>query len=131
MLLSEAFPKETTTYVCTDPTKGKHHQLKNIRTIQDCNQKNPVKLLLCFIQAFLVVLRTRPDVALSTGAAPGLLCLFWTRIFGGKTIWIDSIANSAEMSLSGKLASKFCHVTLSQWEHLSELQGIDYKGSVL
>lgn len=74
----------------------------------------------------------RPDVVISTGAAPGAVALFLGKVLGATTIWIESIANSEELSLSGRLARGFADVMLTQWEHLAdEGRHIDYVGRVL
>lgn len=74
----------------------------------------------------------RPDVIISTGAAPGAIALFLGKWLGATTIWIESIANSEELSLSGRLARSCADVMLTQWEHLADEQRhIHYMGRVL
>jgi hypothetical protein len=48
-----------------------------------------------------------------------------------KTMWIDSIANCEQMSLSGLRARRFCDVWLTQWPHLQKTGGPDFWGAVL
>ena len=50
------------------------------------------------LRTFLVVLRERPDVVVSTGAAPGYFALRFGRLFGARTLWLESIANVEELS---------------------------------
>ena len=78
-----------------------------------------------------VVLRTRPEVILSTGASPGFFAMLFGRLLGRKTIWVDSIANVDEMSLSGQQARYFADLWLTQWEHLARPEGPKYFGAVL
>lgn len=78
-----------------------------------------------------VVLRRRPDVVLTTGAAPGLLALVAGKLIGARTVWIDSIANVEEMSLSGRQARRFADLWLTQWEHLATPEGPLFEGAVL
>jgi UDP-N-acetylglucosamine:LPS N-acetylglucosamine transferase len=77
------------------------------------------------------VLRARPDVIISTGAAPGILGIFFGRLIGAQTIWIDSIANAEELSLSGRIALRVAHKALTQWPHLAKAEGPEYHGSIL
>lgn len=84
-----------------------------------------------FVQVALKVLRFRPDVVVTTGAAPGFAALLFGKMIGAKTIWIDSIANSEEMSSSGKHAGRIADLWLTQWEHLVTPQGPQFMGSVL
>ena len=88
-----------------------------------------VILLLC--QVALVVFRERPDVVVTTGAAVGYFAIVFGRLAGSRTIWIDSIANADEMSLSGQKASRFAQVVLTQWPELEKPDGPKYWGSVL
>lgn len=132
MLLSPAFDGADVTFACTDPRQAEGRGLPAFVPLRDYNQTQPLRLAAGLVETFGILRRVRPDVVLSTGAAPGLLCLLWGRILGARTIWVDSIANSERLSLSGRLARKFCHVTLTQWEHLAAPDGNpSYRGAVL
>ncbi len=73
-----------------------------------------------------------PDVVVSTGAAPGALALLVGRLFGARTIWIDSIANSEELSLSGRLAKPIADLRITQWPHLARAdRSLRYLGQIL
>lgn len=131
MLLSRAFEGADVTFACTDAGQVNRYEIEQFAALDDCNQNQPLRLVRTSAQAFALVHRLRPDVIVSTGAAPGLLCLLWGKIFGAKTIWIDSIANSERLSLSGRLALKFCDRVFTQWEHLAQKERPLYRGSVL
>lgn len=77
-----------------------------------------------------IVRRFRPDYVVSTGAAPGAIALFMGKLLGARTIWLDSIANSEELSLSGKAVARIADLTLTQWQHLAGGK-IQYAGKVL
>jgi UDP-N-acetylglucosamine:LPS N-acetylglucosamine transferase len=73
-----------------------------------------------------------PDLVVSTGAAPGALALVIAKAFGARTIWIDSIANSETLSLSGRLVRPVADVRITQWQHLAEEnQSLRYLGQIL
>ena len=76
-------------------------------------------------------MRHRPDVVLSTGAAPGFFAILFGKLLGARTIWVDSIANAEQLSLSGKKAGRFADLWLTQWPHLAQPGGPLYKGSVI
>ncbi len=38
-----------------------------------------------------LLLKERPDIVITTGAAPGYFCLRLGKLLGARTIWIDSI----------------------------------------
>jgi hypothetical protein len=68
---------------------------------------------------------------ISTGAAPGLFGVAIGSLLGARTIWVDSIANGEELSLSGHRARRFADLWLTQWPHLASKDGPFYRGSVL
>lgn len=115
----------------TDIAQARARGFKNCASLPDCNLREPIRALHCAIAALRLIARQRPDRIISTGAAPGFFCILWGRIFGAKTLWIDSIANAEELSLSGRLASRFAHLCLTQWEHLADGKRIQFAGAVL
>ena len=78
-----------------------------------------------------IIFTKRPDVVISSGAAPGLIAIMLGKMVGAKTIWIDSIANAEELSLSGKKAGAFADLWLTQWPNLVQPTGPQYQGRVL
>ena len=90
-----------------------------------------LRLLRQLLQILLVLLRERPDVIISTGAAAGFFALRLGKLIGARTIWVDSIANAGEMSLSGKKAKSCADAWLTQWPDLAGDDGPDHWGSVL
>ena len=99
--------------------------------VGDANKTEKVRLLRQLVQLFWVFAKTRPDVVITTGAAPGYFALRLGRLFGARTIWIDSIANAEELSLSGKMARKHADLWLTQWQHLETPDGPKYLGAVI
>jgi UDP-N-acetylglucosamine:LPS N-acetylglucosamine transferase len=80
---------------------------------------------------FRIVAGLRPDVVVSTGAAPGYFALRFGRLFGARTLWIDSIANVEEVSLSGRRIAPYVDAALTQWKHLEVTPGFRHRGAVL
>lgn len=78
-----------------------------------------------------VLLTVRPDVVLTTGAAPGFFAVFFGSKLGMRTVWVDSIANVDEVSLSGRKAARYADLYITQWKHLATGSGPGYYGSVL
>jgi len=99
--------------------------------IRDATRWDRLGLVVLAFQLLWLVLSERPGIVLSTGAAPGYLALRIGKLFGAKTIWIDSIANVEEISLSGKRIGPHADVWLTQWEHLAKPNGPQYIGAVL
>lgn len=98
--------------------------------VNDATRWNKLGLLHQAWRLLRIVLRERPDVVFSTGAAPGFIAILFGRIVGARTIWLDSIANAERLSLSGKLAGHVASLWLTQWEHLAANDGPDFEGQV-
>ncbi len=130
-MLRETFGRYDTRFATTDMAIGAQHAAGSVSTLPDCNKDRPFDALMCLIKAASLVLRLRPHVVISTGAAPGFFCILWGRIAGAKTLWIDSIANAEKLSLSGKLAKHTAHQCLTQWEHLADGRKVAFRGAVL
>ena len=103
--------------------------IKNYSLVCDSNKNEKLRTIYSFIQMISVFVRFWPDIVITTGAAPGLLGLVLGKLFFKKTIWIDSVANAEELSLSGKISRKFADIVLTQWEQLAD-DKVQYKGSV-
>lgn len=99
--------------------------------IPDGNRWSKWKLLRSALVILWILLRIRPDVIVTTGAAPGYFALRMGKLLGARVIWIDSIANAGELSLSGKKAGSFADLWLTQWPHLAREEGPQCFGSVL
>ena len=103
----------------------------DFRLIPDANRWNKLRLLRVLFAVFRLIWRERPDVVITTGAAPGYFAIRIGNLFGARTIWVDSIANGEELSLSGNKAGPHASLWLTQWAHLARPEGPHYKGSVL
>jgi len=99
--------------------------------IPDANKSTKLKLIAQSLCLVWILLRTRPEVIVSTGAAAGLLALFLGRLMGARTIWVDSIANADKLSLSGSHAGRVADLWLTQWPHLASPKGPSHEGAVL
>jgi UDP-N-acetylglucosamine:LPS N-acetylglucosamine transferase len=106
--------------------------------LPDANRSRKLGLLWQFSHVVILVLRERPDVIITTGASVGFFALVVGKIFGARTVWIDSVANAEELSMSGKRAGRFADLWLTQWPGLACEQqcpkkrlGPSYRGSVL
>lgn len=52
------------------------------------------------LHSIYIICKEKPSIVITTGAAPGLVCLFAAKICGIRTVWIDSIANVEHISFS-------------------------------
>jgi len=99
-------------------------------TVTDATRWSRWSLVRLVLEVLWLVLRLRPDVVVTTGAAPGFFAVMFGRILGRRTVWIDSIANVERMSLSGARAGRFAHLWLTQWAHLAASGGPEHRGAV-
>lgn len=106
--------------------------IRPVTVITDASRSEPLKFARLGFQILRMLLKVRPHVIITTGAAPGLLALCVGKLFGARTVWIDSLANVAEVSLSGRIAARFADLWLTQWPHLANKRPrLGYLGSVL
>lgn len=120
MLLRPAFTGCDVTFVTTIAGLPEEQKIAQFKIVSDCNKNEPKNIVTCAWQMFKIYRKVTPDVIISTGAAPGVLGLAIGKIFGKKTIWVDSIANAQELSLGGKLSKNFAHTVLTQWPDVAE-----------
>lgn len=101
------------------------------RVITEATRNEKFRMLKMLLQILWIFLRERPTAVVTTGAAPGYFAVRVGKLLGAKTLWIDSIANAEELSLSGRLASKHADVTLTQWSHLATPGTVGHCGAVI
>jgi hypothetical protein len=99
--------------------------------VNDANRWTKTRLLMTAWRLAGIIWNERPDVVISTGAAPGYLALRLGRIMGARTVWLDSIANVERLSMSGVRIGHSADLWLTQWPHLARPHGPHYAGSVL
>jgi UDP-N-acetylglucosamine:LPS N-acetylglucosamine transferase len=99
--------------------------------VGDANMTTKFRLLLMAARMAIIVLRERPQVVISTGAAPGYFAVRLGKLIGARTIWVDSMANAEQLSLCGRHVGAHADVWLTQWPHLARPQGPFYEGAVL
>jgi UDP-N-acetylglucosamine:LPS N-acetylglucosamine transferase len=119
MLLRQAFIGLDPIFATTDAELAERDHLDRFHLLPDANRDEPRRAAICLFACIRLVWRLRPDMLITTGALPGLFCLIAARLLGARTVWIDSIANSDQPSLSGRLARPFAHEWFTQWAHLA------------
>jgi UDP-N-acetylglucosamine:LPS N-acetylglucosamine transferase len=129
--LLPAFEGHLLVFMTTDPSYRCEVGSWPLYVVGDASRWSKLSLLKLMFQVFRILLRERPDVVVSTGAAPGFFAILAGRFVGARTVWIDSMANIERLSLSGRLIGRFAHLWLTQWPHLARPGGPRCAGSVL
>lgn len=116
--------------VARDAADG-HTPAASYYSITDANRWQRIRLGKQLLDVGVILLRHRPDIVVTTGAAVGYFALRLGKLIGARTIWIDSIANANKLSLAGELARPYADLWLTQWEHLASDGGPRFAGAVL
>lgn len=97
--------------------------------MSDFSRKDAWRVLPAFFRLLCIIWREHPDAILTTGAAPGLVCILAGWLLRRKTIWVDSTANAVHLSASGRMARHFASRVYTQWPDLAR-DGVLYAGNV-
>jgi UDP-N-acetylglucosamine:LPS N-acetylglucosamine transferase len=129
--VAPAFVGHDIVYVTVNAAYSSDVGSSRFHLINDATRWNKFGLVRMALQLLLIIFREKPDIIISTGAAPGYIALRIGRLLGTRTIWIDSIANVEQLSLSGNRVGRYADVWLTQWPHLARPDGPHYAGAVL
>jgi UDP-N-acetylglucosamine:LPS N-acetylglucosamine transferase len=128
--LKPVWADQNVVYVSTDKSLKSHVENSRFENVIDASMDQKFRLIVQAISTLVLVLKHRPNIIISTGAAVGFFAIFWGRLIGAKTVWLDSVANADELSLAGKKVGKIATIWLTQWPELATIDGPDYQGRV-
>lgn len=131
MRLRSAFAGADVHYATVDASAASAVAPAPLHVYADANKDTKFGLMKAALQLAVIVVKLRPDVVVSTGAAGGFLAIAIARLFGARTMFIDSIANVGGLSLSARLAQKVAHRVLTQWPDVARRSGSEFCGAVL
>jgi UDP-N-acetylglucosamine:LPS N-acetylglucosamine transferase len=131
MRLRPAFAEFETSYVSMFENYSKQLDGAKLYIIPDCTRFNPYVLIPIFWKALRIIKRERPVAIITTGSAPALPFIFIGRFYGCRTLWIDSIANSESLTMSGSIARKFADKVICQWPDVAEREKVECWGAVI
>lgn len=129
--VASAFQGCDVTYVSTHASYRSQVEGHKFLTVSDSSLSTKFGLVRTALQLATIIWNERPDIVVSTGAAPGYFALRLGRLFKARTIWLDSIANVEKLSLSGAKIGRHADLWLTQWPHLARPEGPHYEGSVI
>ena len=120
---------------CITTTRVLGHKLQKygrVYIVGECNREYPLRVLRVLALCMSIIIRQRPDVVISTGAAVGCITCFLGWRSGAKIIWLDSITNIDRISLSGTMVRYIADVFLVQWPELAQkYNNVEYIGAVI
>jgi len=125
-----AFAGHRVVYVTINPVYRQDVPGERVHVVNDATRWDRLGSLRLALHVLWVVLRERPDAVVSTGAAPGCFAIIFGRLLGARTVWIDSIANVEQMSMSGAMVRRYSQLWLTQWPHLAAPDGPEFAGKV-
>lgn len=100
--------------------------------VGECNRQHPLEVVKVFWRCMKIIYRQKPDIIISTGAAAGCMLCYLGKLSGAKVIWLDSIANTEKLSLSGRMVLPIADLILSQWQDVSaKYKKVQFAGSVV
>lgn len=116
----------------SNTVRGKLQEYRGVYVVGECNREHPFRLGIVLVRCIYAILRERPDVVISTGAAVGCIVCFLAKLLRAKVIWIDSIANVERISLSGRMVRYISDLFLVQWPELAEQYAhVEYVGALI
>ena len=118
--LRRAFESYETLYATTLSGVATPSGYRPVANICDASRTEPWKIPVLVLQLLWIICKFRPNFIVTTGAGPGLIAIRIGKWFGARTVWIDSMANSETLSLSGAMAERYADLWLTQWPHLAE-----------
>jgi UDP-N-acetylglucosamine:LPS N-acetylglucosamine transferase len=132
MLIQEAFQGQDINCITTIKGLPEAYGYNKSNIVVDGNKTQPIKLVISLFQIMRIIYQLKPDVIITTGAAIGVFSLAFGKLMRAKTIWLDSLANVEELSLSGKIVLYFSDYVLTQWKGVAEKNNkILYRGSII
>jgi UDP-N-acetylglucosamine:LPS N-acetylglucosamine transferase len=129
--LMPAFEGHRVTFITVNKSYRSDVPGQPFRVVNDATRWNKFTLLWSALKILAAIIVERPDVIVSTGAAPGYMAIRLGKWLGARTVWLDSIANVGTLSLSGKKIGPHADLWLTQWPHLACPAGPQFRGSVL
>jgi UDP-N-acetylglucosamine:LPS N-acetylglucosamine transferase len=104
----------------------------SVYVVGESNRQQPFRILQVLYRCLRILLRERPKVIMSTGAAAGFIMCFFGKLLGAKIIWLDSIANAGRLSMSGRMIRPFADLILSQWSDVAvRYPNVEYRGELI
>ncbi len=130
-LLAEGLKGVELTAVSSYEKKPSFMKASGYEVLPDFNRDIFYHIFSIILKCRKILQKTMPDLVVTTGAAPGLVMATIAKLSGIRSLWIDSLANSRKLSLSGRIAKYFGVIVLSQWQEVARQSGVKYEGRII
>ena len=105
------------------PTQDAQYMLRNESKVYWAAHptvRNIPNLLRNLLLAPRILRKERPDMLVTTGSGVAAPFIWWAKVLGIRTVFVESITRITELSLTGRLVYPFVDAFLVQWEELAE-----------
>ena len=106
--LTPALEAHETTFATVDRAAAADVAPARLLTFPDANRDTKLALVAMAVALAWIVVRVRPDVVITTGAAPGYVAVRLGKMLGARTMFIDSVANAREALPLGEARRGSC-----------------------
>lgn len=128
------WPVEPSVYITTMhiAAEGFARHGKPVHVIGECDRSKPLQVIAVLFRTLWLAIQERPDAVVTTGSMPLAMFCVWAKLLGAKIVWIDSVAQVDEMSVSGRLMQRVADLCLVQWPDVAARNAnVEYAGEVL
>lgn len=124
-----AYPREWVTYSKYDTKQLYGKEVVHWVEMQEARML--WKACVNFLKALLILRRSQPNLVVSTGASIAVPFLLASKLLGIRTIFIESISRSSDLSLTGKIVYNLADEFYVQWpECVKRYPKAQYRGVV-
>ncbi|MHA1239121.1 MAG: PssD/Cps14F family polysaccharide biosynthesis glycosyltransferase [Candidatus Odinarchaeia archaeon] len=97
---------------------GKVYKIVRPRKPGEAPFKALIRTLIAFIQSFILLILTNPQVIIGNGPALNLPIFYAGKILGKRLIYVESVCRVYRLSLTGRLLLKIADLFFVQWKEL-------------
>jgi UDP-N-acetylglucosamine:LPS N-acetylglucosamine transferase len=134
MFCLREFWKDKERYWVSFPTADARYLLRDeaeVHWAAHPTVRNVPNLLRNLVMAYRLLRTKRPDMILTTGSGVAAPFLWFARLRGVPTVFVESVTRINELSLTARLVRPFVTKLLVQWPELAARQpGVEHHGRV-
>jgi UDP-N-acetylglucosamine:LPS N-acetylglucosamine transferase len=129
--LSKAY-EDKDVFMITYRSRRKQTRIQRVHYIRGIGM-NPVYLFLGSLRIMGVLLRERPSILISTGSEIAIPALLLGKLIGCRTVYVESISRSKDLSGTGRILLGRVDNFLIQWPEVAQRYGnrVEYRGRLL